>query len=69
MGELQEKCPNHIFTLFISKYSVFIHLNAVCGYILFFPLRYIQIEIVIMKLKAEHRRYSCIKGVFVPSVT
>ena len=52
MGELQEKCPNHIFTLFISKYSVFINLNIVCGYILFFPLRYIQIKIVIMKLEA-----------------
>ena len=51
MGELQEKCPNHISTLFTSKYSVFINLNTVCGYILFFPLRYIQIKIVIMKLE------------------
>ena len=52
MGDSQEKCPNQNFTILISNGPVIINLNAVCKYFLFFPLRYIQIRIVILKLAA-----------------
>ena len=52
MGESQEKCPNQYFTLFTSNVSVINNLNAVCRYFLFFPLRHIQIRVVILKLAA-----------------